>query len=140
MIKMIKFAYCDNCEKEVKPKRKSIEDFHINIWIFVIIFSLGFGIIPFLIYRYIVLKKNNCPNCNSQVKFFNSQEELPDPKSQIIRILKTIDDEKKEKELENEELKEQELKEQEFTFCPFCQIELQKHLSICPNCSSSLEK
>ncbi|KKN02986.1 hypothetical protein LCGC14_1112160 [marine sediment metagenome] len=129
MLKNFKFAYayCDNCEKEVKPKRKPIDGMYINVWILLIISSLGFGIIPFLIYRYLYLKKNLCSICNSQVEFYALLDEIPEPKSQIIRILKTIEDEKK-------------IKEEDSIFCPFCQKGINTHLEVCPNCGSSLKK
>ena len=132
MFKIFKFkhAYCDNCEKEVIPKRKAMDGMYINVWILIIISSLGFGIIPFLIYRYIYLKKNLCPTCNSQVEFYDSPEEIPEPKSQIIRILKDIDDEKKKRENNDENL----------IFCPFCQKEIDTQENVCPNCGSSFEE
>ena len=124
------YAYCDNCEKEVNPKRKPIEGMYVNVWILIIISSLGFGIIPFLIYRYFILKKNLCSICNSQVEFFASLDELPEPKSQIIRILKTIEEEKESKEA----------KETDSKFCPYCQKGINIHLDICPYCGSSLKE
>ncbi len=124
------YAYCDNCEKGVKPKRKPIEGMYVNVWILIIISSLGLGIIPFLFYRYYILKKNLCSVCNSQVEFFASLDELPEPKSQIIRILKVIEDEKKSREA----------KEEISTFCPYCKKNIEIHLEICPNCGSSLKK
>jgi len=129
-IKKFTYAYCDRCEKEVRPKRKSMDGMDINVWILIFIFSLGFGVIPFLIYRYIYLKKNLCPICYSQVDFYNSPEEIPEPKSQIIRILKSIEDEKKLGES----------KEVDLIFCPFCQKVIAKHLDICSNCGSSFEE
>lgn len=131
MIKKYNFAYCSNCEKEVKPKRKPMDNMYINVWVLILIFSLGLGIIPFLIYFLVILKKKLCPNCKSQVKFYVTREEIPDPKSQIIRIVKTIENEKKEKEKESI---------QSSLFCPFCQKEIGKQIEICPNCGSSLEE
>ncbi len=133
MIKKYNFAYCINCEKEVKPKRKPMDNMYINVWVLILIFSLGLGFIPFLIYFLVILKKNLCPNCKSQVKFYVTREEIPDPKSQIIRILKTIENEKKEKEDSIQE-------ELNLIFCPFCKKEISKQIEICPNCGSSLEE
>ncbi len=132
MRKNNKFAYCDNCEKVVKAKRKSMDNMYINVWILTIIASLGFAIIPFLIYHYIILKKNLCPKCESQVEFYASQDEIPEPKSQIIRILKTIENEKK--------IEEEESIQEQLILCPFCQKEISKQIKICPNCGSSLEE
>ena len=122
------FAYCDNCEKEIsKPKRKRLESMHYNVWFVVILSSLGLAIIPFLIYRYAILKKNRCPNCDSQLEFFESREDIPEPKAQITRILKAIEDEKKENEKES-------------FFCPYCQKEMNEQEEICPNCGTNLKE
>jgi hypothetical protein len=127
MDRIKKFAYCDNCEKEIfKPKRKAMESMYYNVWILAIIASLGFAIIPFLIYRYIVLKKKFCPHCQSTLEFYMTREEIPEPKAQIARILQAIEQEKEEKE--------------EVINCPYCQEEISNQISICPNCGGSLKE
>ncbi|MFX1567973.1 MAG: zinc ribbon domain-containing protein [Promethearchaeota archaeon] len=119
-----KFAYCSNCEKEIfKPKRKSIENMYINIWILAIISSLGFAIIPFLIYRFLILKRNICPNCKNELNIYNSHEEIPDPKAQINRIVQSIENEKRDKEK---------------TYCPYCKQEVLEKAEICPSCGADL--
>jgi len=129
MFKKYNFAYCSNCEKEVKPKRKPMDNMYINVWVLIIIFSLGLAIIPFLIYHFVISKSDRCQNCQSHVKFYATKEEIPDPKSQIIRILKTIENEKKEKEsIQVEE------------FCVFCGEKLLWMSKFCENCGSSLEE
>ncbi len=124
MLTSKKFAYCNICEKEIlKPRRKSIENMYINIWILAIISSLGFALIPFLIYRYIISKKVICPNCKNQLDLYNSHEKIPDPKVQINRILQAIEDEKKE---ENK------------VYCPYCKQEILEEVEICPSCGANL--
>jgi len=124
MRKHNKFAYCKNCEKEIlRPKRKSIENMYINIWILAFISSLGFAIIPFLIYRYVILKRIICPKCQNQLSIYNSHEEIPDPKAQISRILQKIEDEKK---------------EYDKVYCPYCKQEILKELKNCPSCGAHL--
>ena len=119
-----KFAYCNTCEKEIfKPKRKSIENMYINIWILAIISSLGFALAPFLIYRYVILKRDICPYCHNQLNFYDNHEEIPEPKAQIARILQKIEDEKREKDK---------------VYCPYCKQEIMKDVEICPSCGAEL--
>ena len=121
------FAYCNNCEKEIlKPKRRAIDTMYYNVWILTIISSLGIALIPFLIYRYIILKKNYCPNCKKKLDFYNSKKEFPEPKVQIARILQTIEQEQKEKE--------------EYIICPYCQEKVIIHKKICPICGSTIKE
>ncbi|MFW9988515.1 MAG: hypothetical protein ACFFC3_07655 [Candidatus Odinarchaeota archaeon] len=122
-----RFAYCNNCEKEIdKPKRKSFDSMYYNIWILVIISSLGFGIIVFLVYHFVIIKKDLCPYCQNRLDFYNSQEEIPEPKAEIARILHTIE---QEKHLTPNK-----------TNCPFCQEEIKSQELICPKCGSSLKE
>ena len=119
------FAYCDKCEKEVKkPKRKAIEGMYLNIWILSIFASLGFALIPFLIYRYIILKKTVCPFCQNQLEFYSSREEIPEPKAQITRIMQTIKQEKDAKKL----------------YCQYCKQEINPQDEICPYCGVNLKE
>ncbi|MFX1572222.1 MAG: hypothetical protein ACFFB0_05700 [Promethearchaeota archaeon] len=128
MDKNKQFAYCDNCEREIEnPKRKAFEGMYLNIWILCILASLGFALIPFLIYRYIYLKKNVCPFCHNQLEFYSTREEIPEPKAQIARILNKIEEEKREKE-ENKD------------YCPYCKQEITKNVEICPNCGVTLKE
>lgn len=121
------FAYCNNCEKEIlKPVRRSIDSMYYNVWILTIISSLGFALIPFLIYRYFLLKRNICPTCKNRLELYSSPEEFPEPKAEIARILQTIEQEKMEKDQD--------------IICPFCQEEVSNQESICPNCGSSLKE
>ena len=121
------FAYCNKCEKEIfNPKRKSFDSMYYNVWILAIIASLGLGLIPFLIYHYIILKKEFCPNCQNQLNFYNSREEIPNPKAEISRILEVIEQEKKEKEVKIN--------------CPYCQEEISTQETICSNCGASLKE
>lgn len=122
-----RFAYCNNCEKEInKPKRKSFDSMYYNIWILVIISSLGFGIIAFLIYHYVIIRKNLCPYCQNQLDFYKSREDIPEPKAEINRILQTIE---QEKQLRNN-----------IANCPFCQEIISSRDSICPKCGASLKQ
>ncbi|UCC20739.1 MAG: zinc ribbon domain-containing protein [Promethearchaeota archaeon] len=120
------YLYCTNCNKEIfKAKRKSIDSMYFNVWILTIISSLGFALVPFIIYRYFILKKNICPNCQNRLEFYGSREDFPDPKAQITRIVQTIEQEKKEEEGIN---------------CPFCKETINNQEEICPNCGASLKE
>ncbi|MFX1378065.1 MAG: hypothetical protein ACFFA4_03140 [Promethearchaeota archaeon] len=122
-----KFFYCENCEKEIlKPKRKPIDSMYYNVWILTIISSLGFALIPFLIYHYLILKRNLCPICQHRLEFYNSREEFPEPRAQIARILQSIEDEKAREELR--------------IICPYCREDVNTQESICPNCGSTIKE
>ncbi|MFX0002897.1 MAG: hypothetical protein ACFE9C_11835 [Candidatus Hodarchaeota archaeon] len=121
------FAYCTKCEKEVlKPKRRTMDSMYYNVWILTIISSLGIALIPFLIYRYVILKRKICPTCHQKLEFYNSKEEFPEPKAQIARILQTIEQEKNEKE--------------KSIICPYCQEEIKTDGVICPACGSTIKE
>jgi transcription initiation factor IIE alpha subunit len=120
-----KIAYCNKCEKEIfKPKRRSIDSMYYNVWILTIISSLGLALVPFLIYRYVILKKDICSFCKSQLNYYNSREEIPEPKAQIARILQAIEQENQEKENKG--------------YCPFCKQEIMKDEQSCPSCGANL--
>ena len=121
------FAYCDNCEKEIlKPKRRTMDNMYYNVWILTIISSLGIALVPFLIYRYVILKRKLCPTCQNRLDYYNSQEEFPEPRAQIARILQTIDQEKTEKE--------------ERIICPYCQEEILNQGTVCPICGTTIKE
>ncbi|MFX0139185.1 MAG: hypothetical protein ACFFDN_36420 [Candidatus Hodarchaeota archaeon] len=122
------FAYCNNCEKEIfRPKRKSIDSMYYNVWILAIVSSLGFALVPFLIYRYVILKKDICPYCQNQLNFYRTHEEIPEPKAQIARILQTIEQQRRDEEAEK-------------FYCPYCQQEMNKQEEVCSNCGASLKE
>jgi hypothetical protein len=126
MGKKKKFAYCPICEKEVfKKKRKSIDSMYYNVWILTIISSLGFALVPFLIYRYGLLRKNLCSNCLSKLEFYRSRDDIPEPRAEITRVLRAIEE-------------EQEI--EEFIICPYCQEEINNQEEICPKCGSILDQ
>ncbi|MFX0021727.1 MAG: hypothetical protein ACFE9S_05335 [Candidatus Hermodarchaeota archaeon] len=122
-----KFSFCPVCEREVlKPRRRAMNDMYFNVWILTIISSLGFALIPFLIYRYFLLKKKVCPTCKNKVDFYNSKEDFPDPKTQITRILQTIEQEQSEKDNK--------------ISCPYCQEEISNQEAICPICGTIIQE
>jgi hypothetical protein len=122
-----KFSFCPVCEKEIlKPRRRAMNDMYYNVWILTIISSLGFALIPFLIYRYFILKKKVCPTCKNRLDFYHSKEEFPDPKTQITRILQTIELEQSEKDTKIN--------------CPYCHEEISKQETICPICGTTIQE
>ncbi|MDX1797287.1 MAG: zinc ribbon domain-containing protein [Candidatus Lokiarchaeia archaeon] len=122
-----KFAFCPICGKEVlKPRRRAMNDMYFNVWILTIISSLGFALIPFLIYRFFILKKRICPICKNRIEFYNSKEDFPDSKTQINRILRTIEQEQSEKDSKIK--------------CPYCQEEISNQETICPVCGTTIQE
>jgi uncharacterized paraquat-inducible protein A len=133
MEKKKKFAYCNHCKKEIlKPKRKSLDSMHYTLVLLLIITSLGFAIIPLLIYNFYIRKKIYCPYCDSELKFYSSPDESPDAKKQIVRVLKQIEREKEERVLVDQN-------DQQF-FCPYCQKEISENEDFCPNCGVNLKE
>jgi uncharacterized paraquat-inducible protein A len=133
MEKKKKFAYCNHCEKEIaNPKRKPLDSMYYTLALLLIISSLGFAIIPLLIYYFYIRKKIYCPYCESVLEFYSSPDESPDPRSEISRVLKQIEIEKEERELVN-------TSESQF-FCPYCQKEITKNADFCPNCGVNLKE
>ena len=99
---------------------------YFNVWILTIISSLGFALIPFLIYRFFILKKRICPICKNRIEFYNSKEDFPDSKTQINRILRTIEQEQSEKDSKIN--------------CPYCQEEISNQEAICPICGTTIQE
>ncbi len=122
-----RLGYCISCEKEVlKPRRRGMNDMYFNVWILTIISSLGVALIPFLIYRYFILKKKVCPTCKNKIDFYNSKQEFPDPKTQITRIVQTIEQEQSDKN--------------DVINCPYCQEEISIQETICPICRTTIQE
>ena len=54
-----------------------MDSYSRNIWFFVVLATLGLGLIPLLFYRYIILKKNLCRHCGNKVEFYRYREHFP---------------------------------------------------------------
>ena len=71
-------------------------------------------------------EKKVCPTCKNRIDFYNSKEDFPDPKTQITRILQTIEQEQAEK---NDKIN-----------CPYCQEEISNQEAICPICGTTIKE
>lgn len=143
---MTKYAYCKICDKEVEnPVKKPIETFQKIIWVILSLATVGIAAIVFAIV-YAKRKKIYCPTCRAKVQLSSEPhakaEKDGKPLTQRERILKKAGkakekkaEEEKENPLEIEE-EEEEVKEQ--TFCPYCGEDIDKGISSCPYCHSSL--
>ncbi len=149
---MGKIAYCKSCNRVVdKPRRKPIDSFRLNIYIIIIIATLGFGLIPFIIYRLGFVKKKYCPDCQSELTFYTSRSELPGDTTPFLHLIERVESEKKKgkskKETKKEEVlrkveekKRKKVQTQEFKYCPFCNKKLEKDAIVCSYCGTELNE
>ena len=142
---MTKYAYCKICDKQVdNPVRKPMVTFQKVIWVMLSIATVGVAAIIFAIV-YGNRKKVHCPTCRAKVQFTNEpqgkSEKKGKPLTQRERILKKAGKAKEKKTTEEKEIpleEEEEEEEIEQTFCPYCGEDINKGISTCPYCHSSL--
>ncbi len=142
---MTKYAYCKICDKQVdNPVRKPMETFQKVIWVMLSIATVGVAAIIFAIV-YGNRKKVHCPTCRAKVQFTSEPQAKSkkegEPLTQRERILKKAGKEKEKKAAEEKEIpleEEEEEEEIEQTFCPYCGEDINKGISTCPYCHSSL--
>jgi hypothetical protein len=122
-----------------------MEMFQKVIWVILSLATVGIAAIIFAIV-YANRKKIYCPTCRAKVQLSSEphakSEKDGEPLTQRERILKKAGkakekktEEEKESPLETEE-EEEEVKEQ--TFCPYCGEDIDKGISSCPYCHSTL--
>ena len=142
---MTKYAYCKICDKQVdNPVRKPMVTFTKVIWVMLSIATVGIAAIIFAIV-YGNRKKIHCPTCRAKVQITSEpqakSEKEGEPLTQRERILKKAGKEKEKKATEEKEIpleEEEEEEEIEQTFCPYCGEDINKGISTCPYCHSSL--
>jgi cell division protein FtsL len=142
---MTKYAYCKICDKQVdNPVRKPMETFQKVIWVMLSIATVGVAAIIFAIV-YGNRKKVHCPTCRAKVQFTSEPQgkskKEGEPLTQRERILKKAGKAKEKKATEEKEIpleEEEEEEEIEQTFCPYCGEDINKGISTCPYCHSSL--
>ncbi len=132
--------YCESCQKETKdPKRKPMEGFQKQIWVIVIIATLGFAAIALVVYVYKIKKKKYCPSCGLELKISKKLPEIAPKASEVkplaeqLRVERIpIQDSKAEKETG-------EILDPTMMYCPFCGSQIPKTTKKCPNCSTEIE-
>ena len=142
---MTKYAYCKICDKQVdNPVRKPMETFQKVIWVMLSIATVGIAALIFAIV-YGNRKKVHCPTCRAKVQFTSEPQAKSkkegEPLTQRERILKKAGKAKEKKATEEKEIpleEEEEEEEIEQTFCPYCGEDINKGISTCPYCHSSL--
>jgi len=142
---MTKYAYCKICDKQVdNPVRKPMVTFQKVIWVMLSIATVGVAAIIFAIV-YGNRKKVHCPTCRAKVQFTSEPQakskKVGEPLTQRERILKKAGKAKEKKATEEKEIpleEEEEEEEIEQTFCPYCGEDINKGISTCPYCHSSL--
>jgi len=142
---MTKYAYCKICDKQVdNPVRKPMVTFQKVIWVMLSIATVGVAAIIFAIV-YGNRKKVHCPTCRAKIQFTSEPQGKSEKKGESLtqreRILKKAGKEKEKKATEEKEIpleEEEEEEEIEQTFCPYCGEDINKGISTCPYCHSSL--
>jgi hypothetical protein len=119
-----KYIYCASCLKETRTKRKKIDSYSRNIWFFVVLATLGLGLIPLLLYRYIILKKNLCRKCGNKVEFYRYREHFPVLETTTQHFAGIMDEVTKQSEAEK------------YKYCKFCKEKIEKNVEICSYCGS----
>lgn len=152
---MGKIPYCPRCGRVIeKPKRKLIDSFRLNIYIIIIIATLGIALIPFLFYRYGMMKKHYCPDCQSKLTFYSSRSELPGGTTPFMHLIERVESEKNVKKSKKKTKKEEILqkveekklieekegkKKVDYINCPFCNKKLERNAKVCTYCGTELE-
>lgn len=146
-------AYCKYCQKEVMPRKKKLDSFEITVWVVIIISTLGFALIPFLIYNKF-RKRIFCPNCFAKVELETKkqkqlevgvegaqEEEEKTQREQVMEKVEEIEHGRTsarspasttsiEEEIEEED--------EDKRYCPFCGAEVSTDMATCPYCSTVL--
>ena len=109
----VKFAFCKYCQKEVEPAKKPLNSAQKTLWIIIIIGTLGFGIIAWLIYDKVSRKKNFCPKCSSKVDYSKEPFEKPKELAEVLtakqKVLKKVEKKKSEKPPTKKNLKKKKM-------------------------------
>ncbi|MFO8018222.1 MAG: LITAF-like zinc ribbon domain-containing protein [Promethearchaeia archaeon] len=128
-----KYAYCPFCEREVVPVKKKMNPLGKTIWTIIIISTLGFALIPLIIYLKFIKKRKHCPKCEMEVEW-KEKTQIGHPKEDYLLEEKEIEDkeEKKGKE-DGEEDEEEEI------YCPFCGSEINEDIVTCPYCKTVIK-
>jgi len=134
-VKYLKIAYCNLCDKEVKPVKKPMNTLEKVLWFLVIVASLGIALIIYLIYRFRIVKKKFCPTCATQVHFKDQKEieektQKFDTSTAKGKILEKVEKAKTTP-------KTQKIKVE--NFCPYCGSKIPPDAKICPSCKTSLK-
>ncbi|MHA1490941.1 MAG: LITAF-like zinc ribbon domain-containing protein [Promethearchaeota archaeon] len=151
------YAYCKICKKEVdRPIKRQMDSMEKTIWAIIILATLGFALIPFLIYRGIINKKQYCPYCGQKLKFSEKPLEKPEkkkkprtPKEKVLEKIKKEEEPEEAEEIEKKPKKkkptkakvEEEAEEEIIKICPYCGQKLKKTkgLKTCPYCKAALK-
>ena len=142
---MTKYAYCKICDKQIEnPVREPMNTSQKVVWVMVSIATVGIAGIIFAIV-YANRKKIHCPTCRAKVQISSEphakSKKKGEPLTQRERILKKAGKAKEEKAKSEEETPPEipeEEEEIEQTFCPYCGEDINKGISRCPYCHSTL--
>ena len=137
----IKFSYCNVCEKEVEPSKKSLDSMQKTVWAIIFVCTLGFGVILYLFYTNYVRKKIYCPKCDTKLVFSETPFERPKTLAEMTtkeQIMAKTGKKIMKKEIPEEEEVEGE-EDEEKIFCPFCGQQLKEKIATCPYCKTAIK-
>jgi hypothetical protein len=128
MLNSSKHAFCPKCLKEVKPKRKKLDNFNWQLWIIIFISTLGLALIPFLIYYFFIRKKKYCPKCGTEVQFYDSPRDFP-KKIPVVNLLERVELSKK-----------TDTRIKKYIECYNCKNEIEEDVIVCPHCGVQIKE
>ncbi|MHA1149763.1 MAG: hypothetical protein ACTSR8_16125 [Promethearchaeota archaeon] len=137
------FYYCDYCKKEVhNPIKRPLTSFQKQIWVIVILATLGFALIALIIYRLYLVKKGYCPTCISKLRISEDPSKIKElvpknPSTAKEQVLEKVEElggvvHRPKTNFPNSE-------ELEKIYCPFCGEELEKDTYTCPYCMTAIK-
>ncbi|MHA1725703.1 MAG: hypothetical protein ACTSXH_12865 [Promethearchaeota archaeon] len=138
MIKITQTGYCPHCKQNVLLVREKMD---ICLLVILSIFTIGFGLIIYLIYYY-SKPENRCIHCYSIVELPNiartteeSREKLPyqESKPEMSLYQSYTPPELERNVILNEH------STSNIRYCPFCGGEIKSDHKYCPNCASKLK-
>ena len=137
MVSTIKVAYCKICKKEVEPGKKKIDTWERVFWVLISLATIGIGLIVYLVYRSRYQRKKYCPICNVEVTLKTEEEKKREEETKIDtstakgKVLEKVEQVKKRSKTDTKAEKQ---------FCEFCGSQVPSSASVCPSCSTKLNK
>ena len=140
----IRYAYCKVCKKEISnPVKKSLDSMQKNVWIIVIIATLGIAAVAYLFYNIFGRSKNFCPNCETKLVYSLKPFEKPKEISSEKKKKKLTKKEQVLEKVEVKKVKEKKAKlkklEEETIICSFCGERIEKEAEKCPYCKTVMK-
>lgn len=139
----IKYAYCRVCKKEVSnPVKKSMDSMQKNVWIVIMIATLGIAVVAYLFYNAFIRKKNYCPNCETKLVYskepFEKPKEISEKKKKKLTTKEQVLEKVEVKKVKEKKAKLEKL-EEDTIICPYCGERIEKDVDKCPYCKTVIK-